>query len=184
MTDILALQALSGLPTPLNQGRPVVWVGGAMDHYTQLLKRHCGKSQHYFQWYQQRELADWLQAQPQQALLIGHSYGACTAATVVASGIAVAELVTIDPVSWRKPPGSAVRRYAGLWRNYLAGDQQWNWANSVARAGGQWQHWPAKHAHQHQVLAADHATVVAAVLQVWRPQPVSVVAQDSDPAAF
>lgn len=150
--------------------RPVVWVGGAMDNYTQLLKRHCGPNQHYFQWFQRRELATWLQAQQQMALLIGHSYGACTAASVVASGIAVAELVTIDPVSWRKPAGAAVRRHAKHWHNYVAGDQQLNWANIVARAGGQWCHWPAEHAHQHLVLPADHATVVAAVMRLWHPQ--------------
>jgi len=152
----------------LSELRPVAWVGGAMDQHTRLLQRHRALDQQYFQWFQQRELADWLQAQARPALVIGHSYGACTAAAVVASGMTVAELVTIDPVSWRKPSGPAIRRYADHWRNYLAGDQRLNWANLVARVGGQWQHWPAQYAHQHQVVAADHATVVAAVLQLWR----------------
>ncbi len=159
--------------------RPVVWVGGAMDNYTQLLKRHCGPNQYYFQWFQRRELTTWLQAQPQPVLLIGHSYGACTAASVVARGIAVAELVTIDPVSWRRPAGADVRRHAAHWRNYMAGDKQLNWANAVARAGGQWCHWPAQYAHQHEVLRADHATVVAAVLQLWRRQMAVAVSQVS-----
>ncbi len=80
----------------LSELRPVAWVGGAIDQHTRLLQRHRALDQQYFQWFQYRELADWLQAQARPALVIGHSYGACTAAAVVASGMTVAELVTIE----------------------------------------------------------------------------------------
>lgn len=156
----------------------VVWVGGALDKYTQLLKQFVGPHQYYFQWFEYAALVRWLrQHQHESVLLIGHSYGASTAAAVVAAGHPVQQLITIDPVSWRKPDGWAVRQYTGLWQNYLAADARLNFANLVARCGGQWQHWPADFAHQHKLLQADHATVVARALQEWRTE------QQTQPAA-
>jgi pimeloyl-ACP methyl ester carboxylesterase len=147
----------------------VVWVGGALDKYTGLLKQFVGPNQHYFQWFEYKALARWLeQHQHLPVLLIGHSYGASTAAAVVAAGHPVQQLITIDPVSWRKPQGWAVRQYASEWHNYLASDARLNFANLVAKCGGQWQQWPASYAHQHQLLNADHATGVARALREWR----------------
>lgn len=147
----------------------VVWVGGALDKYTGLLRQFVGTNQHYFQWFEYKALARWLeQHQHQPVLLIGHSYGASTAAAVVAAGHPVQQLITIDPVSWRKPDGWAVRQYASEWQNYLASDAKLNFANLVAKFGGQWQQWPASYAHQHQLLHADHATVVAKALRQWQ----------------
>lgn len=147
----------------------VVWVGGAMDKYTGLLRQFVGQNQHYFQWFEYAALARWLsQHQQQPVLLIGHSYGASTAADVVAAGHPVQQLITIDPVSWRKPDGWAVRQYASDWQNYLAADSSLNFANLVAKCGGQWQQWPASYAHQHKPLDADHASVVAKALREWR----------------
>lgn len=149
----------------------VVWVGGALDKYTHLLKQFVGPNHQYFQWFEYTALARWLkQHQQQPVVLIGHSYGASTAAAVVAAGHPVQQLITIDPVSWRKPDGWAVRQYASQWQNYLASDARLNFANLVARCGGQWQQWPASFAHQHQLLQADHATVVARALLDWRAQ--------------
>lgn len=148
--------------------RQVIWVGGALDYYTGLVRQHVHAEQVYFQWFERKALADYLQRSHHPVLVIAHSYGACTAASVAADGYKIDELVTIDPVSWRKPNGALVRRHCRHWRNYQAGDTQLNFANLVARCGGWWQDWPALYAHQHLVLPADHATVVQAVLQSWR----------------
>lgn len=148
--------------------RQVVWVGGALDKYTALVRQHAHEGQHYFQWFERQALADFLQQSRQPVLVIAHSYGAATAASVAAAGYRIDELVTIDPVSWRKPNGAMVRRHCRHWRNYLAGDRRFNFANLVARCGGWWQDWPEFYAHQHLSLPADHADIVQAVLQSWR----------------
>lgn len=152
--------------------RRVAWIGGAMDASTQLVRMHVPSGQHYFQWHQQAQIRDWLFADPKRpTLVIAHSYGASTMARLIAQGHRVSELVTLDPVSWRRPDGLLLRRYCGHWRNYVAMDTRLNFANVVARAGGWWQHWPQDFAHQHIEVAADHATIVATVLRQWRNLP-------------
>ena len=152
--------------------RPVAWVGGALDPTTRLLKRFVQPGQRYFRWTERRALARWLdEHQHQSALLIAHSYGASTAVAVIAQGHPVAELVTLDPVGWRKPDGFAVRQHCRVWHNYLAADQRLNVANVVAAVGGHWRHWPAGFAHHHQTIPSDHAAIVAQVLRSWRSRP-------------
>jgi pimeloyl-ACP methyl ester carboxylesterase len=147
----------------------VAWIGGAMDAYTQLLRRYVPAGQQYFQWYQYRAIKRWIQQhQQQQTLIIAHSYGASTAAAIVAEGYRVSELITIDPVGWRKPNAMQLRRFCQHWRNYCAADPRLNFANLVARCGGHWHDWPASCAHQHQRLNVDHAMIVSQVLSQWR----------------
>ncbi len=154
---------------PVSELRRVIWVGGALDKYSGLVRQHVLPGQHYFQWFERKALCRFLQqCAGQPVLIIAHSYGASTAAAVIASGYRVDELVTIDPVSWRKPNGAMLRKHCRHWRNYLAGDRRLNFANLVARCGGWWQHWPKAHAHQHLELPADHALIVDAVLNSWR----------------
>lgn len=152
--------------------RRVAWIGGAMDAKTRLIQMHVPDGQQYFEWHQQAAMRDWLFADPKKpSLIIAHSYGASAVARLIANGHRVTELVTIDPVSWRKPDGVLLRRYCGHWRNYVAMDTRANFANLVARAGGWWQHWPQDFAHQHIEVAADHGSIVAAVLRQWRNLP-------------
>jgi len=146
--------------------RPVAWVGGALDPTTRLLKRFVRPGQQYFRWTQAKALSRWLDAhRDQPALVIAHSYGASTAVAVVAAGHPVAELVTIDPVGWRKPRGAALRQYCRYWRNYQAADTRLNVANLVATVGGSWRRWPATFADLHLEMNADHAEIVAQVLR-------------------
>jgi pimeloyl-ACP methyl ester carboxylesterase len=149
--------------------RPIAWVGGALDPSTRLLKRFVRPGQQYFRWTEQKALGRWLDAhRDQQALVIAHSYGASTAVAVIAAGHPVAELVTIDPVGWRKPKGDALRQYCQHWRNYQAADTKFNFANLVAVVGGNWRQWPAAFAHQHLKVPADHAQIVVQVLRSLR----------------
>ncbi|RVU33533.1 hypothetical protein EOE67_16075 [Rheinheimera riviphila] len=146
--------------------RPVAWVGGALDPTTRLLKRFVRPGQQYFRWTEHRALSRWLDAhRDQQALVIAHSYGASTAVTVIAAGHPVAELITIDPVGWRKPRGAALQLYCQRWSNYQAVDTKFNVANLVATVGGSWRRWPAAFAHQHLEIPADHAEIVVKVLR-------------------
>lgn len=157
--------------------RRVAWIGGAMDAKTRLVKMHVPAGQHYFEWHQHAAIRDWLFSDPKKpTLVIAHSYGASTIARLIAQGNRVTELVTLDPVSWRKPDGVLLRRYCGHWRNYVAMDTRPNFANLVARAGGWWQHWPQEFAHQHIEVAADHGMIVNTVLRQWRNLPTPQVA--------
>ena len=152
--------------TSIRELRRIVWVGGALDKYTGLVRQHVLPGQHYFQWFESRALSRFLQQHAgQPVLVIAHSYGASTAVAVIAAGHPVAELVTIDPVGWRKPKGAALLQYCQRWRNYQAVDTKFNFANLVATVGGSWRQWPAAFAHQHLEIQADHAEIVAKVLR-------------------
>ncbi|OBP16818.1 hypothetical protein A5320_05455 [Rheinheimera sp. SA_1] len=161
--------SLAEAQTITQQTRPIAWVGGALDPSTRLLKRFVRPGQQYFRWTEHRALRQWLDAhRDQPTLLIAHSYGASTAVAVIAAGHPVTELVTIDPVGWRKPNGKAVLQHCQHWHNYQAADNRFNFANLVAVVGGNWRHWPAAFAHQHLTVPADHAQIVAQVLKSLR----------------
>lgn len=143
----------------------VVWVGGALDAQTRLLARHVQAHHHYLQWYEQKQLRQLLQRYPsEQLVLIGHSYGASTAAKLVAKGHSVHVLITLDPVGWQPVALHRIPQHCHYWLNVRAADTKANFANWVARAGGWWQHAPRQFAHQHLEIHADHALVVSKAL--------------------
>ena len=72
---------------PLPDKPQFIWVGGALDKHTRLLGRHVRADQHYVQWFEHQRLRRLLEKCPAtQIVLIGHSYGASTAAKLVAAG--------------------------------------------------------------------------------------------------
>jgi hypothetical protein len=81
---------------------------------------HPGVDVQYFTWDQGDQLSTWAGAAGGSAVLIAHSYRADTAATVVASGVKVATLVTLDPVSYFRPDFSQIAKKAGQWFDYNA----------------------------------------------------------------
>ena len=118
--------------TSIRELRRVVWVGGALDKYTGLVRQHVLPGQHYFQWFEQRALSRFLQQQAgQPVLVIAHSYGASMATRVIANGYRVDELVTIDPVSWRRPNGA-------YWYTNTAGTGAIIWPVTTSRISPIW----------------------------------------------
>ena len=99
----------------------------------------------YFQWNQGDALAQWIDANKGNVVVYGHSWGAATAADVVASGHSVTVLVTVDPVSWFRPNFQAVADHAGIWLDFNAtgSSGMFDWANIVAGLGGAWNAAPA-----------------------------------------
>lgn len=151
------------IPHPSNPH--VIWVGGALDKHTRLLARHVQTDQHYLQWFQHRQLRHLLQIYPsEQIVLIGHSYGASTAAKMVAKGYQVKLLITLDPVGWAAVPLANIPLHCQYWLNFRAAKTNANFANIVARIGGWWQHAPRDIAHQHIDVDADHALMVSRAL--------------------
>ena len=150
---------------PLPDKPQFIWVGGALDKHTRLLGRHVRADQHYVQWFEHQRQRRLLEKFPAtQIVLIGHSYGASTAAKLVAAGHQVNLLVTIDPVGWAPVQLAQIQQHCQQWLNFRAADTKTNFANMVARAGGWWQQAPFQFAHQHIDIFADHALVVSKAL--------------------
>ena len=83
-------------------------------------RNHPGVSV-YFDWQQSSDLASFILANNGHVVVIGHSYGADTAAAVVASlGLKVDVLLTLDPVSIFRPDYVKVAANANSWIDYNA----------------------------------------------------------------
>src|SRR5262249_8306507 len=98
------------------------FVGGFFDYairgpvysaYTQYIQDSPSLGAAYFTWDQRSALASWIDANGGAVTVVGHSWGAATAATVVAAGHQVESLITVDPVSWLRPDYVAVAANAG-----------------------------------------------------------------------
>ncbi|MFV1872342.1 MAG: RHS repeat-associated core domain-containing protein [Oleiphilus sp.] len=93
----------------------------------------------YFTWDQSKELSRWIEANSGRNItIIGHSYGADTAAGVIANGYRVSTLLTVDPVSWIRPDFSSVASNTGTWLNLDSISNARTWNNFVAVIGGAW----------------------------------------------
>ncbi len=119
----------------------------------------------YFTWDQGEELASWLDTnKASDKIVIGHSYGGDTAATVVSQGHTVQQLVTVDPVGWSRPNFSSVSKYSNQWINVnsvgnQSGGVRGSIANIIAGVGGAWNYRPGGYANSHINSKYDHATI-------------------------
>lgn len=116
----------------------------------------------YFTFDQGKELAEWIRERGGDVTVIGHSYGADTAASVVTRpGNRVKTLITLDPVGRTfRPDFGAVRANAGEWFNYNAvGGSSFRFPNFVAGVGGAWNEGPLGHATVFQNVSLDHAAI-------------------------
>ncbi|MDX2111572.1 MAG: hypothetical protein SFY80_15175, partial [Verrucomicrobiota bacterium] len=139
-------------------------VGGAGDGSTLLVydSVSAGKGDAYFSWDKGDDLTQWIddhRALGFRIKVVGHSYGADTAATVVANGHYVDELVTVDPVGWSRPSYGDVAKYSGCWENYNAQGSGWTLNNIIAGFGGAWNSGPARFADYYSVVNKDHAAI-------------------------
>ena len=126
-------------------GMPVAFVGGAHEYPTRgayaayAEYRKTGQAAAYFQFDQSGVLADWIDANHGNVIIIAHSWGAEMAASVIAAGHDVCKLVTVDPVSWSRPDFQLVAEHARTWVDYNAtGGQGFAWSNVIAGLGGAW----------------------------------------------
>jgi pimeloyl-ACP methyl ester carboxylesterase len=164
----------------LKNKRAIALVGGAADDSTNgpvaqikkdMEKKYPGVQIQYFTHDQGEELAQWLREQGQvygsnNVAVIGHSWGGDTAATVVAHGVNVGALVTIDPVSNFPPDLGDVKANARNWININAnpdrakraaeGSGPGNW---IAGLGGAWNDDPKDYADHHYNANINHAGV-------------------------
>ena len=122
-------------PTPDMLGVPqhLAFVGGFFDYtesvllgpnarttyneYLQYAKAYPTVDVRYFTWNNTVGLTAWgnqVDAGGGQITLIGHSYGVAIAASVVANGLKVQTLMTLDPVSYLQPDFQQVAARGGL----------------------------------------------------------------------
>jgi RHS repeat-associated protein len=118
-----------------------------------------GANASYFTWDQALELAAWIQENGTGVTVIGHSYGADTAMSVVADGNRVNRLITLDPVGWSRPDFGAARANATLWDNVNAiGGSIFTPSNIIAGFGGAYNDATRGYSQMHEANV-DHANV-------------------------
>jgi RHS repeat-associated protein len=113
-------------------------------------------SDKYFTWDQSDELAAWIQKHGGEVEVYAHSWGADTAAEVVAAGNRVELLVTADPVGYTRPSFQAVNDNATSWVNKNAQGPA-SIPNFIAGIGRAWNEAPASYAKHELMKNADHA---------------------------
>ena len=149
---INAIETAQITPVTLSAPQHIAFVGGFFDSTISALgadgtventakdyaKAHPGVDVQYFIWDQGDQLSTWAKAAGGEATVIAHSYGADTAATVVANGAKVKTLVTLDPVSFFRPDFSKVAANAGQWLDYNATGGGLTVPNAIAGGGSAW----------------------------------------------
>ena len=161
-----------GAPAPAGNGgspaRPVAFVGGANDKENNLVYGIYGKFRDgsptvpavYFTHDQGDALAKWIDLQNAMGTkpnVIGHSWGAATAAAKVSEGHEVHELRTVDPVGRSRPDFNKVAQFSEIWTNYHAtGGKTFSWSNFAAGLGGAWKGAPGGFADNHLEVEMNH----------------------------
>jgi pimeloyl-ACP methyl ester carboxylesterase len=113
----------------------------------------------YFTWDQQSDLQAWIQQNGGHVTVIAHSWGADTAAQIVASGVHVDTLVTLDPVSTSRPNLNQVAANSGQWLNFVAAGGGLTVANAIAATGGAWGNSTQGFATRTIDVNVDHASI-------------------------
>jgi hypothetical protein len=147
-------------------GSTLAFVGGLGDSGSGLIKgaydayKKPDGSVAYFAFDQADALAAFIKASNGDVTVVAHSYGADTAAKVVAAGNQVRQLITLDPVSRIRPDYAKVAANASQWIDFNAvGGHSSDFSNFVAGLGGAWGNAPAGFADQLFVVDASHARV-------------------------
>jgi hypothetical protein len=143
------------------------------DEYTQYMKflkaYNITADVQYFTWDQASQLTQWgngVDASGGQITLIGHSYGGDTAASVVANGLKVKTLITLDPVSYIQPNFQQVAANSGQWLNFVATGGGLTLPNAIAGVGGAWNNATQGYATKTTDVSVDHANIAGGAMFV------------------
>lgn len=117
----------------------------------------------YFTWTDASGLAQWVNQNGGQVTIVAHSYGADTAASMVASGVKVKTLVTLDPVSYIRPNFQQVAANSEQWLDFVAAGGGLNLANAIAGIGSSWNNATQGYAKTWDVNA-DHANIAGQIM--------------------
>ncbi|WP_445355786.1 hypothetical protein ACJJI5_05970 [Microbulbifer sp. EKSA008] len=148
----------------------VAFVGGAADDtfgagvvrekYEAYIKVNGEDSAAYFEWTDADALSTYVGDHNGRVTIVAHSYGADEAAHLVAGGMKVHKLITVDPVGWTRPSMQAISNNAVIWNNFdSTGTSGYFWNNAVATVGGAWNSLPSEYATMHTVSNYDHVAI-------------------------
>ena len=84
---------------------------------------------------------------------------------MVAAGNEVDKLVTVDPVSRRRPDFEKVAEHSGVWHNYVSTSREWEKSNIIGRIGRPWGDAPDGIADSHNRVDMTHADICVEFLQ-------------------
>jgi pimeloyl-ACP methyl ester carboxylesterase len=144
----------------LGQGAPTTY-----NEYLAYVKSNPGVDVQYFTWDDKAGLTAWgnrVDASGGQITLIGHSYGAATAASAVADGLKVQTLVTLDPVSYIRPDFQNVAANiapGGQWLNFVAAGGGLTLPNAIAGIGSAWNDATTGYATSTTNVSTDHGGI-------------------------
>lgn len=171
-----AIQTADISPITLSAPKHIAFVGGFFDatisaldgelgtvkNYARDYKRdHPGDDVQYYNHEQGEQLRAWAASTGGQAVVIAHSWGADTAASVVAGGTKVATLVTLDPVSYARPDFVKVSANTGKWVDLNATGGGFTLPNTIAGAGSPWNNAPQGYAQVFKNVNLDHANIAS-----------------------
>lgn len=95
----------------------------------------------YFEHHQRQELTDWLVVNADNAIVIGHSWGANSAGHVIAnlSGGGVKKFVSVDGVGKNRPNFQSIADNTDYWQNVNSvSGEGFQWNDFIGAAGGDW----------------------------------------------
>jgi len=117
-------------------------------------------SARYFEWTDADALSTYVADNQGRVTIVAHSYGADEAAHLVAGGMQVYKLVTVDPVGWTRPNMQSIANNAVIWNNFDSSGSLWgSWNNAVATFGGAWNSRPNGFATSHKSSSLDHVSI-------------------------
>lgn len=148
----------------------LLFIGGFMDKRTGIVKAYQQQFQQnfptlhseYYQWHEKRKVRERIRHLEGKVIVIGHSYGAATAANILHQH-KVDLLITIDPVSriWsRKKPQTK------HWININARPSQYDLSDFIALIGGKWGKSIRHTVHEYHEVETNHAKFAAMVEKV------------------
>ena len=177
----VSLDQISPTPDMLGNPQHIAFVGGFFDYsqsllagphaqttyneYLEYAKANPVADVQYFTWDNTAGLTAWgnpVDAKGGQITLIGHSYGGDTAASVVANGLKVQTLVTLDPVSYIRPDFQKVAANSGQWLNFVAAVGGLTLPNAIAGIGSAWNDATMGYTTRTSNVATDHGGVESA----------------------
>ena len=166
-----------------SRGLIEIYVGGAGDRATGIVKGYAEiAGGEYFSWDQASSIRDFIRNLPadEPVHLIGHSYGANTAAHVALALCRVEgalgcrkfdSLTTVDPVSRMRPDFKELSEKVPNWTNINAAPANRNFSDTIADIGGKWGDAPSGYANKHVSVNANLAEFRSMLFQVSERLP-------------
>lgn len=130
------------------------------DKYNAYVAANGADSAAYFEWTQGEAIKTYVADNNGRVTIVAHSYGADTTGGLVAAGMQVHKLVTVDPVGWSTPNMQAVSNNVVTWINYdSTGGMLSHPSNFVGAIGGAWNSRPDGYATQHIPSSKNHVDI-------------------------